>query len=112
MSQIPSQTEICKKFQSLFDPPGEDERVDVALSTLPQVPLNALRHPRKKDTCGWYVWGGELSDHPDLFQPLHVHHLVAHVPSIVPYLALGPGWRVLLAPGHVDVWYDTALLAV
>lgn len=48
MSQIPSQAEICKKFHSLFDPPGEDERVGVALSALPQVPLNALRHPRKK----------------------------------------------------------------
>jgi hypothetical protein len=112
MSQIPSQAEICEKFGSLFSPLREDEKVGIALATLSQLPLNALRHSSEHDTSGWYIWGGELSDSPDFFQPLHVHHLVAHAPVIVPYLALAPGWRVLLAPGHEDVWYDPALLAV
>jgi len=29
-----------------------------------------------------------------------------------PYLARPPGWRVLLAPGQEDVWYDGTLLDV
>jgi hypothetical protein len=106
-----SQTAICEQFGSIFDPPGEDERLGIALSTLSRTPLNAARHPAENGTCGWYVWGGELTDSPDFFQPLHVHHLARLVPSMVPYLALAPGWRVLWAPGHVDVWYDPALLA-
>jgi hypothetical protein len=112
MNQLSSQAEICEQLGSLYVPPGEDERLGVALSTLSRVPLNALRHPAENGTCGWYIWGGDFSDHPDFFQPLHAHHLVEQLPAIVPYLALAPGWRVLMAPGHTDVWYDPALLAV
>ena len=30
--------------------------------------------------------------------------------EVLPYLGLAPGWRFLLAPGHVDVWFDPATL--
>lgn len=112
MNQPQSQADICEHFGSLFEPPGEDQRLGIALDTLSQLPLNAVRHPPEKGTCGWYIWGGELSDAPDFFQSLHVHHLAAHSPVLVPYLALAPGWRVLLAPEQTEVWYDPALLAV
>lgn len=112
MNQPPSQAEICEQFGSLFEPPGVDQRLGIALSTLSQLPLNALRHAPENRTCGWYIWGGELSDAPEFFQSLHVHHLVAHAPVLVPFLALAPGWRVLLAPEQTEVWYDPALLAV
>ncbi len=112
MKQLSSQAETCEEFGSLFTPPGKDERLGIALATLSQLPLNALRHPPESGTCGWYIWGGELSEDPDFFQSLHAHHLVAHAPSLVPYLALAPGWRVLLAPGQTEVWYDPGLLAV
>jgi hypothetical protein len=112
MTQRVSQSEICKAFGSLFQPPGADERLGIALSTLGKLPLSALRHPPERGTCGWYIWGGEFSDDPEFFQPLHVHHLVQHAAQLVPYLALGPGWRVLLAPQQTEVWYDPTLLAV
>ena len=112
MNKLMSQAEKCERFGSLFDPPGEDEQLGIALSTLSQLPLNALRHSAENGTCGWYIWGGQFSGHPEFFQPLHVYHLVEHAPALVPYLALTPGWRVLLAPGQTDVWYDPALLAV
>ena len=83
-----------------------------AQSTLALLPLNALRHLPESGTCGWYIWGGDYSDDPDFFQPLHVHHLAEHAPQLIPYLALAPGWRLLLAPGQTDVWYDPALIAV
>jgi hypothetical protein len=111
MSHVSSQLEICERFGSLFSPTGENEKVGIALATLSQVPLNALRHPVEAGTSGWYIWGGEFSDNPEFFQPLHAYHLVAHAPALIPYLALAPGWRVLLAPGYEDVWYDPTLLA-
>jgi hypothetical protein len=111
MSQPLSQAEICRRFGSPVDSPGEDERLGVALATLGLVPLNALRHMAENGTCGWYVWGGEYSSHPDFFQPLHVHHIVEEAPELVPYLGLAPGWRVLLASGYTDVWYDVSLLS-
>jgi len=111
MKQL-SQSEVCEQLGSLFLPPAEDDLVGIALSTLSQLPLNALRHPQGHGTCGWYIWGGAYSDDPEFFQPLHLHHVVEHVPQLVPYLALAVGWRVLLAPDQQDVWYDPALFAV
>lgn len=62
-------------------------------------------------TCGWYVWGGDYSEDPEFFQPLHVYHIAEYAPQLIPYLALAPGWRVLLAPKQTDVWYDSTLIA-
>jgi hypothetical protein len=108
---MPSQDEICRRFNSPFVPCAMDEKLGVALSTLHLQPLNALRHTQDPGTCGWFVWGGELlSSDDEFFQPLHVQHLAEHAPSLLPYLALAPGWRVLLAPGHEDVWFDSSLL--
>jgi hypothetical protein len=86
-------------------------KVGIALPTLGDLPLNALRHRPGNGTTGWYIWGGNLSDAPDFFQTLHAEHLYEYVPQLVPYLALAPGWRVLIAPAQLDVWYDASLLS-
>jgi hypothetical protein len=103
--------DICIKFGSKPLPPLAAEKVGIALQTLHLLPLNALRHQPENGTSGWYIWGGsELSTATDFFQPLHFSHLAQRLPNLVPYLSLSPGWRVLLAPDHEDVWYDEALL--
>lgn len=112
MGQPLSQATVCERFASPFEPPRVDDTIGIAIDTLSQHPVNALRHPAQGGTCGWFIWGGELSAAPDFFTLLHVHHLVEHAPTIIPYLGLAPGWRVLLAPAYEDVWYDPALLAV
>lgn len=107
------QQDVCRRFGAKFDPPRAESKVGIALQTHGQLPLNALRHPPEADTCGWYVWWGDtLSWGPAFFQPLHVEHLSDRCPEILPYLALAPGWRVQVAPGHEDVWYDANLLDV
>lgn len=77
-------------------------------------PLNALRHPIAGGSNGWFVWRGPAipQDDDTFFAPLHVEHLDEHVPELGPYLALPPGWGVVLAPGYEDVWFDEALLDV
>lgn len=76
-------------------------------------PVNGLRHPPEGDTCGWYLWAGEdLTEDPNFFVPLHAIHLVSWCPLLLPYLALPPGWRFLLADGYEDVWFDPDLLSV
>jgi hypothetical protein len=52
-----------------------------------------------------------MSENADFFQPLHVCHLHEWCPSVLPYLALPPGWRFQIAPGHEDVWFDQELLS-
>ncbi|WP_431355882.1 immunity protein Imm33 domain-containing protein [Cellulomonas xiejunii] len=74
-------------------------------------PVNGLRLPPALGTTGWFLWAGEeLSEDPDFFVPLHVEHLVTWCALTVPYLALPPGWRFLIAPGHEDVWCDASLV--
>ncbi len=76
-------------------------------------PLNGLRHNDEAGTVGWYLWAGEvLEERDDFFVPLHVEHMELRCPEAVRYLALPPGWRVLIAPDHEDVWFDPALLTV
>jgi hypothetical protein len=107
------QERIAARFGALFVPVGAEEMAGVALGTLSREPLNALRHPAEGTSCGWFIWGGEeLSASPTFFKPLHVKHLLQQCPAIVPYLGLGPGWRVLLATNQQDVWFDEKLLAV
>jgi len=109
----PDQKDVAARFGALFVPVRANEKVGIALETLSSQPLNALRHPPEQGTCGWYIWGGEkLSEDPTFFKSLHAEHLAEHCPTLVPYLGLGPGWRVLLAPNQEEVWFDEKLLAV
>jgi len=101
---------ICEQYGSAFLPPVGEAKVGIALGTLSKEPMNALRISQDGSACGWYIWGGEkMLDTPDFFQPLHVAHLPKYCAQLVPYLALAPGWRVLLAPNQIDVWFDAAL---
>jgi hypothetical protein len=115
MSVPESQRRICERFSVVPDPPAAGTMVGIAPSRPHgMLPLNALRHPAAGRSNGWFVWrGGEIpQDQDDFFVPLHVEHLPDHVPELVPYLALPPGWRVLLAPGYEDVWFDESCLNV
>lgn len=108
----PEQLEVALRFGSEARPPLPGEKVGIARNVLDGlIPLNGLRHPVAGDVCGWYIWAGEeLSEADDFFVPLHVAHLTEWCPSAIPYLALAPGWRFLLAPGYEDVWFDESLL--
>lgn len=73
-------------------------------------PLHGLRERPVGDTCGWYIWAGPWSEADDFFRPFHATHLIEWRPELARYLALPPGWRFLIAPGHEDVWFDATLL--
>jgi len=108
-----SQKDMASRFGAFFLPASPSEKAGVALQTLRSLPLNAMRHQPVNGTSGWYVWGGDvLSQDPSFFASLHHEHFAEHCPSLVPYLGLGPGWRVLLAPNQEEVWFDPKLLAV
>jgi hypothetical protein len=108
------QLAVASRFGVLPSPPLPAEKAGVALNVRDGVwPINGLRHPVAADTTGWYIWAGEeLSEAPDFFAPVHIEHLATWCPIVVPYLALPPGWRFLLAPDYEDVWYDETLLAL
>jgi hypothetical protein len=104
------QNPICTRYGAAVLLTHPDSIVGIALDTLDRLPLNALRHPPEGSTCGWYIWGGgELGSDPNFFKSIHASHLSECCPAILPYLSLGVGWRVLLSPGHEDVWYDPKL---
>lgn len=106
------QREICLRYGSDIVVCDPTMKVGIALATIDSLPINALRHPVHGDATGWYIWGGEISTADDFFQPMHASHLFGMLPSLIPYLALAPGWRVLLAPNQIDVWHDPQLKTV
>jgi hypothetical protein len=107
------QRNLCARYSADFLPADEMDKVGISESALRgDVPLNGLRHAPAPGTSGWFIWSGELLDEPDFFKPVHLHHLWADCPIVLPFLALPPGWRFLVAPDHEDVWFDGALLDV
>lgn len=94
-----SPQEICTAHASPFVPPSPLDKVAVALNTLEHQPLNARRITPERGICGWYIWGGKGGRHAraaGFFETLPVAHLLERCPQIMPFLALGPGWRVSL----------------
>jgi len=104
------QENICQRFDAEYRPPKASQKVGISLGSLENLPLHAVRLSPENGTSGWYIYGCEYSTDADFYQPLHVARLVERCPHIVPYLALPPGWRVLLAPDYEDVWFDGELL--
>jgi hypothetical protein len=113
-SLIDHQMEICAKFGSPFKPPELGAIVGVSSDFFSgTLPLNGLRHPETQGTTGWYLWAGEeLSQAADYFGPMHTRHLCERGSELLPYLALAPGWRFLVAGDYEDAWYDESLLDV
>ena len=101
---------MCSRFN--VEPYSADPGLKIGLGGTNEGVIHGLRHPPSADTTGWYIWRGEWSEADDFFKPLHVLHLTERLPEVLPYLALPPGWRFQLAPGHEDVWYDESLLDV
>jgi hypothetical protein len=108
----PEQAAVCERFELETVPADPGMKVGVARNVKDGLlPLNGLRHRPTADTTGWYLWAGEeFSEDPDFFVPLHVRHLGGWCPGALPYLALPPGSRFLVAPDYEDVWNDESLL--
>lgn len=106
------QVSTAERFGAQPLVPDPEHKVGIAYNAKSGLqPLNALRHAPEPGTSGWFIWAGEkLPPDPDFFVPLHISHLAEWCPDLLPYLALPPGWRVLLAPGYEDVWFDEGLL--
>src|SRR3569623_262387 len=84
-----------------------------AIHTSGQLPINGLRHSLSEGTTGWFVWCGEvLSSEPDFFKPIHTAHIYEQLPQVRPLLGLQPGYRFLIAPDFLDVWFDGSLLQI
>jgi hypothetical protein len=102
---------VCQRLGVFPQAPAPTDKVGIALHTLHLQPLNGLRHAPEAGTSGWYIWGGgEPGTGADFFVPMHVSHLDQRCPTVLAYLALPPGFRFLVAPGHEDIWFDDSLL--
>jgi hypothetical protein len=108
------QRTICDRYGTEYSPPPNGMKIGIARNVRDGIlPIHGLRHPPTGDTTGWYIWaGGEPSDDPDFFVPLHVEHLDDWCPAAVRFLGLPAGWRFLVAGDYEDVWQDLSLLNV
>ena len=108
---LESQVAICRKYNVKPSPVSPFLKVGIARNVKEGLlPLNGFRGRPTANTTGWYFWAGELSEADDFFVPLHVEHLKSWSPQVIPYLLLPRGWRLQIAPGYEDVWFDETLL--
>ena len=113
MAETESPEEVCRRFGADLVATRPDSKLGVSpFLSSESLPIHGLSHPPQADTCGWYIWSGELSSDPDFFRPLQAAHLADRCPQVLKYLGLAPGWRFLIAPDHEDVWYDKSLLQI
>lgn len=111
MGATEAQLRVCEAQGVVPLPPSDGEKLGIALATLDRALLNGMRHRPEGGTSGWYIWGSEtMGDEDDFFAPLHHAHMREYCAAALPFLALPPGWRFLVAPGWVDVWFDPMLL--
>ena len=105
------QVTVCEWAKAIAMPPAPGTRVGIALATLGRVPINGMRVHPTEGTNGWYIWGGgEPSLDPDFYQPLCIEHLPEHLPQVLEYLDLPPGYRFLIdGDNYEDVWFDEQL---
>lgn len=105
------QDAVCRRFNVNAVPYPSHSKVGIALNVRSELlPINGLRLKQEEGTTGWYIWaGGEISQDPDFFQPLHAEHLQEWCPLVIPYLLLPIGWRFQIAPDYEDVWFDDVL---
>ena len=106
------QIALCQRFSVETTFASDADKVGIALNVRDpdQRLLNGFRHQPESGTSGWYLWAGDALDPgDDFFKPLHVEHIREWRAELLPYLALPPGWRFLIADGHEDAWYDPVL---
>jgi hypothetical protein len=102
---------VCHKYNSSVVLVSPQMKIGLALNTLKNIPIYGVRLLPENDTEGWYIWGGEYSDDPDFFQPVHISHIEEILPLVIPYLALAPGYKFIIdQDGYEDVWFDETLL--
>jgi hypothetical protein len=107
------QMKLCQKYGTTFYESPGFLKVGISRTVKDGArPINGLRHPQEGDTTGWYIWGGQYSNDPDFFIPLHVEHLQEWCPMVLKYLGLPPGWRFLITENYEDVWKDESLLDI
>lgn len=108
-----AQAAVCARFGVTPHDPAPFSKTGLSAGVeSDRWPVHGRRHPPTDGTNGWYIWVGEFSHAADFFAPHHVEHLGDYRPAMLPYLALPPGWRFLIAPDDEDVWSDEALLDV
>jgi len=104
------QERTCRRFGAVPEECPSDKRVGMSLNVRDGVlPINGIRSKSVGNSTGWYIWAGEYSADADFFETLCVSHLPEWCPQVLPYLLLPPGWRIQIAPGHEDVWFDRTI---
>ncbi len=83
MCVIEMQKHICKKFNSKFVKPSENETVAIALDSLGKIPITGIRNILEEgENVSWFFYCGEFSEDDDFFKPMHISHLKTIFPKL------------------------------
>ena len=108
-----SQT-VCEWMNTNPDKPEADSIVGLAIDSLNNGIIHGLRHPKKGNSNGWFIWAGEYSEDKNFFKPICYNHLAQYFDkNIIEFLSLPVGYRFLVdGSNYEDVWFDEKLLII
>jgi hypothetical protein len=62
-------SEICRRFDTEYLPPDAEQKVGIALGSLGNVPLHAVRIHPENGTSGWYIMAVSIQRMPTFISP-------------------------------------------
>ena len=102
-----AQEEQCAKAGVTFSPPCIEQLVAVSPELLADNGLvQGVRYPSPEHMSGWWLVDEAFDGSAASMKPIHLGHVAARRPDVLPFLALPFGYRFSVIGHEVDIWYD------
>lgn len=99
-----TQNKLCQENKCQFMPPRPDRKVAISEGVYEGLPVQGVRYPSPEHMSGWWLTTDQYDGNVDSLQVVHMYHLTAKRPDLIPYIALPYGYRFDSSSGVV--WPD------
>lgn len=103
------QHQICQRVQAAFTPPQLDQMVVISDGVYEGDRVDGVRYPSPDHMSGWWLTTDRYNGDIGTLKTVHAHHLSAHRPDLIKFLALPFGYR--FCSRQSDVWFDQQVAA-
>ena len=102
-----SQTEVCHRVGAPFAPAHAHQMAAISEGVLRAgSTVYGVRYRAPSHMSGWYLYNDEYNGDVKTLQVVHLYHVAANRPDVVPYLALPAGYRIAVGDNGDEVTFD------
>lgn len=97
---------ICSKYSAPFSPPRPDRKIVISEGVYCGGNVTGVRYPSPEHMSGWWLTSDEYNGDTKTLKIVHLYHLTAHRPDIMPFIALPFGYRFFIQGAESSAWHD------